>query len=128
MGPHYESPIRQKPGRGMSMRPVRVRLGSACAVLLAFIGPGCVGFHRETPVAVLVRDAETKAPVPGAQVRLSCLHLAGKGGTPSVAGTAERDGVVQLRAVVEDDADYLVDATAPGYLFVDRNVTPAAMR
>src|SRR4051812_21849361 len=110
------------------MRITCRRWGWAVGALPAVIGPGCVGFHHETPVAVLVRDAETKAPVPGAQVRLTCLRVAGKGAALSVAGSAERDGVVQLRAVVEDDADYLVDGSAPGYLFEDKNVSPAAMR
>ena len=35
------------------------------------LAPGCQALHPYRPVPVLVRDAETKEPIAGAQVRVS---------------------------------------------------------
>jgi hypothetical protein len=78
--------------------------------------PGCQAFHVYRPVSVLVRDAETKQPVPGAQVRITYPLT-----RPSVApyDSAEAtggDGIAHLRAAPFGEAGLRVDASANGYL------------
>jgi hypothetical protein len=84
--------------------------------LLSGAAPGCQAFYSYRPVSVLVRDAETKKPVPGAEVHISYPLT-----RPSVApydssGTAGDDGVAHLRAAPFGEAGLRVEASARGYL------------
>jgi hypothetical protein len=73
---------------------------------------GCQALHPATPVDVQVRDAETKAPIDGAQVRLSyaALHSA------TSSGTTGPDGMVRIPPPPLEDAPLQFEAAAKGYL------------
>jgi hypothetical protein len=78
--------------------------------------PGCQAFHAYRPVSVLVRDADTKQPVPGAQVRITYPLT-----RPSVAPydsseATEGDGIAHLRAAPFGEAGLRLEASANGYL------------
>ncbi len=76
---------------------------------------GCQLWHPTASIPIVVRDAETKEPIPGAEVKLwspsdnrkTCIE-------PS--GTTGPDGVVRIKAEYPKEADVLVEVTAPGYL------------
>ena len=87
-----------------------------CPVFLLATLPGCQAFHAYRPVTVLARDAETKKPIPGAQIRIS-YPLAQSSAAPwESVGSTNSDGTVQLRAAPYGDAGILVDAVLSGYM------------
>jgi len=99
------------------------------ALVLIPILSGCQSLYRERPLPVLVRDAETKQPIAGAQVEFS--HPMSESSTTSdkTAGVTEADGVVRMSAAprgTRRDSLY-VKAAANGYeadslLVTDENV------
>ena len=78
--------------------------------LVAF--SGCQSLHPVAPVDVQVRDAETKAPIDGAQVRLwfSTAH------SVSTSGTTGPDGTARIPSPPVEDAPLQFEAMARGYL------------
>jgi hypothetical protein len=93
---------------------VSIRRTVRCGIALALAAvalPGCHSFSR--PVSILVRDAETKAPVPGAQVSISdtIAH------PPRVTVRHTGDGgIAHVKVTPFAEFAYAVEATAPGYL------------
>jgi uncharacterized membrane protein YgcG len=80
------------------------------------------------PVVVQARDADTKKPIPGAEIRLS-YPLA----DPSVApwqsvGTTGSDGTTQLRVAPYGDVGVLLDANALGYMTDQKNYSIDAVK
>jgi hypothetical protein len=66
-------------------------------VLLGSAG-GCGLFHTYVPVTVLVRDAETKKPIEGAQVDIFYLFMLNPFAPSPSAGKTGPDGMAALRA------------------------------
>jgi hypothetical protein len=86
---------------------------------------GCNLFHKDRAVAVTVVDAETKAPVAGASVRLA--GPAGHDAEP-VSGTTGADGVARLKAHPPEGLAIVLDATADGYMPGERVIPTAAIK
>jgi hypothetical protein len=104
------------------MRPGQPARAAALPILLLAVAPGCQFLQSEPPpVPVVVRDAETKQPIPGAEVRVSHLkHPAGTGPT----GTTGPDGTARLKAAPDGDGDAVVmEGAAGGYLSESKDVT-----
>ncbi len=95
------------------MRGLRLsRLPAGLLVLAA----GCVTARPEQAVAVRVVDAETKAPIAGAAVRLSHLATPRDHSPHETAGTTAADGVARLPGEPRDGGEVVAAATAAGYL------------
>lgn len=92
-------------------RPFRCLLGPALLVCLA---PGCLSLHSERPVKVLVRDAETKNPVPDAEVRLTYRSRPSDIPTPASEKT-KTDGIALLTTTPNGKDALIVQASANGY-------------
>jgi len=93
-----------------------------CLVFLLVIAPGCQALHRYRPVAVLARDAETKQPIAGAEVRISYPFTPPTCAPWDSSGTTDRDGVVRLRAAPYGESGIMVDVTAKGYMFEGKGI------
>lgn len=106
------------------MRNRRLARRLLCLIPLFFLMPGCQVFQGEQPLAVLVRDAETKEPIPSAEVYL-CQHLKGNEIAPcrSRSLTLE-NGIARLRTEAAGQFGLQVQAIAPGHL-VDHVDLPA---
>jgi hypothetical protein len=83
------------------------------AVLLA---PGCQAFFSYRPVLVQIRDAETKKPIPGAEVHI-CYPMT----RPSVAPwesleVSDNEGIARLRAAPFGEAGLRLEGAARDYL------------
>jgi hypothetical protein len=87
----------------------------APALLLA-LASGCQGLFGYRPAPVLVRDAETKRPVAGAEVRLSYPPRQVPVGPPDSSETTGDDGVAPAQAAPYGDGGIAVAAAAEGYL------------
>ena len=72
--------------------------------------------HPSTPVAVAVRDAETKAPVPGAKVVIFYPNTDPSTKTRELTATTDASGDAQIRGVTSDDGLPQVKVAAPGYI------------
>jgi hypothetical protein len=95
--------------------------------LLTAASAGCSALAGARPVAVLVRDAETKAPIPAAEVRFSGLGPRSPL-TPSDSSVkAEGDGVARLPGAPCGDNGVEVGATAAGYLPGNLDLTAGAV-
>jgi hypothetical protein len=87
-----------------------------CPAFLVAIAPGCQGFYAYRPVAVQVRDADTKQPIHGADVAISYPNLhPNYAPWDSVALTGD-DGIVHLRAAPTGPAGVLLEVRATGCL------------
>ncbi len=100
---------------------------------LAFFAPliplvsGCQALHSYRPVSVLACDAETKKPIPGAEVRISYPLTQSSSAPWESVGLTGDDGVVHLRAAPYGEAGILLDATAPAYLSQQKNLPVEAV-
>lgn len=79
-------------------------------------GGGCQSLFRYRPVTVLVRDAETKQPIPGADVHLSYPMGRDSLAPYDATGVTDGDGTVHLRAAPYGDAGILIEGSAKGYV------------
>jgi hypothetical protein len=85
-------------------------------VLLLALVSGCQTLHSYRPVPVLVRDAETQQPIPGAEVHITYpFEEALRSPSPSSSATGA-DGVARLTAAPYGDIDLRVAVNAKGYL------------
>ncbi len=99
------------------------------ALVLIPIVSGCQSLYRERPAPVLVRDAETKKPIAGAQVEFSHPMSETSSTSAKMAVTTESDGIARMSAVprgTHRDGLY-VKAAANGYeadslLISDENI------
>jgi hypothetical protein len=85
------------------------------ALLLA-LAPGCLALPRPRPVGVLARNAETKQPIPGAEVRISYAPTPSPLAPSDSSGTTGGDGIARMRATPYGDAGVVVEVAAKGYL------------
>ena len=98
------------------MLPAKRWLGFAVRGLLPALAAGC---QTARPLPVLVRDAETHAPVADAEVR---LWYPLRKDLRAVTATTGGDGTVRLAAVRDEDAGPIVEARARGYLLCEHSV------
>ena len=83
-------------------------------ILLAALAPsGCKTARPDPEIAVRVRDAETKAPIAGATLRLTDLRDPFT--TKNLTATTAADGSAHVRIQPQAD-DGLMEVTAAGYL------------
>jgi uncharacterized membrane protein YgcG len=76
---------------------------------------GCHVLHPVPTVPILVQDAETKAPIPGAEVQL-WTPADNSTGKQEPSGITGPDGVARIKAEFRKESDVLIHVTAPGYL------------
>src|SRR5262249_40376407 len=94
----------------------------ATALIIA-LAAGCMTITRERPLPVQVIDAETKRPIPAAQVQIdyTVLPPAWVAWGASL-GATDRDGIARLWAA-PGDGGITVESAAIGYLSDAREVT-----
>jgi hypothetical protein len=97
-------------------------------VLLLGTVPGCQAFHAYRPVTVQARDAETKKPIPGAEIRLSYPLVQPTEGPWQSVGTTGSDGTTQLRVAPYGEVGILLEATVPGYMTEQKNYPIEAVK
>lgn len=100
-----------------------------CLVLLVSLFPGCQVFQPDPTLSVLVRDAETKKPIPTAEVYL-CQRLKGDEVAPcrSKGGFTQADGTAHLRAEPPGENGLQVQAVAQRYLPEKVNVAADVLK
>src|SRR5689334_4091833 len=76
----------------------------------------CQTLHCYRPLAVLVRDAETKQPIPEAELLLSYPLTRPSQAPYNSRGLTGQDGVARLRAAPFGEYGALVEGEAKGYL------------
>jgi hypothetical protein len=91
---------------------LRVLFGPLC---LLPAGAGCRIFQPAEPLPILVRDAETKQPVPGAKVLLWSPEDRSTG-KDEPTGTTGADGIARVKSKVPKDADVLIAVSAEGFM------------
>jgi hypothetical protein len=96
-------------------------------VVLLCLAPGCQVLHVYRPVSVLVRDAETKKPVAGAQVQLEYPTTHDSLAPFASSGLTGDDGIARLRAAPFGYA-LLITATASGYLAENQELPVATVQ
>jgi hypothetical protein len=84
-------------------------------VLLLAAAPGCQALHGSRPVAIEARDAETKKPVPGVEVRISYPLETSVLTPPESKGSGGIDGVARLEAAPFGRAGIMMEVKARGY-------------
>ena len=99
-----------------------------CLALLVGAIAGCQEFHDYRPVAIQALDAETKAPIAGANVRISYPISEHAFAPYDSLGTTNQEGMVRLRAAPYDTAGSQLEASAQGYLRQEKSLTADAVR
>ncbi len=90
---------------------------------LLLTSSGCQAMHSYRPTPILVRDADTKQPIPGAAVRI-CYPFLPEGQAPFCStGTTGTDGIARLRASPQGQGDIVVELAANGYLTERKELT-----
>jgi hypothetical protein len=87
-----------------------------CLALFVTIGSGCQTFLAQRPLAVQVRDAETKKPIAAAQVRVSYPHDRPAWAPADMFVKTGDDGIARLSAVLYGEDAVAVETTANGYM------------
>ncbi|SRR5579883_23919 len=110
----------------MCDRPLARRLH--CLILLFCLVPGCQVFQGDQSITVLVRDAETKKPVPTAEVYL-CQRLKGDEIAPCRSRElTQADGIARLRTDPPGEYGFQVQTVAHGYLPEMRNMSADSLK
>lgn len=84
------------------------------SVCLTAGASGCQLFRSHTAITVVAQDAETKQPIPGAEVTISSPL--------SCCGRTGADGIAHLKAVKTDESGAEVEVAATGYMFEEKNL------
>jgi hypothetical protein len=97
-------------------------------LLIVVIGcvPGCVAMPGDRPVTVLVRDAETKKPLAGADVLIQ-YPLRTAFGPSNSRGDTDGSGVAHLHATPTEDGVTLLDVAHAGYLSESKELSPKSI-
>lgn len=98
------------------MGKLRLARCALCLVFLLAPAAGCQVLYRYRPVPVLVRDAETKQPIPNADVHLYYPLSRDSMAPFDSAERTNADGIAHLRAAPYGDFGARIEATAAGYL------------
>lgn len=83
-------------------------------LVLALVG--CQTFTASRPVTVLVRDAESKQPLPNADVRVSYALSRGLSDPPRSFAKTHTDGKARLTATATDEGTIYLETKTTGYL------------
>ena len=103
-----------------NIRPARYLLYPICLLVCT---SGCQVLYRYRPVVVQVRDAETKKPIANADVHL-CYPLTRDSLAPyDSSDLTGEDGIAHLRAAPYGDFGVRIDASAPGYMSEQLNLS-----
>ncbi len=107
---------------------MRLFLRIIAGSLVLHAAAGCQYLHPTVPVAVTIRDAETKAPVAGAQVAI--LYPTDESGVHGrdVSGVTSATGVVHVQASTDDEALPQVKINAANYIEDQRMLPGDALR
>jgi hypothetical protein len=108
------------------MRRLARSLGYPLFLLVA--APGCQAFHMYRPVVIRAQDAETKKPIPGAEVHLTYPLALSSSGPWEPVGTTGDDGTVRLKAAPYGEAGILLDVAAPGYMTEQKSYPVEAVK
>ena len=96
--------------------------------LLAAVLDGCQSFQSYRPMAILVRDAETKQPISGAEVHVWYPLRRDSTGPKEATAPTTADGIARLQASPNEDAGMTVEANARGYMFTEVSVPIETVR
>ncbi|HEY7314789.1 MAG TPA: hypothetical protein VH643_35905 [Gemmataceae bacterium] len=97
-------------------------------ILLLTVAPGCQSLHVYRPVTVLVRDAETKKPIPDAEVHFSYPMTRDSLAPYNSSSKSGPDGLARLRAAPYGPYGLLMETTAPGYQAENRDIAGDEIR
>jgi hypothetical protein len=110
------------------MGKLRLARYAMSLVFLLTFASGCQVLYRYRPVPVLVRDAETKKPIADAEVHLSYPLSRDSLAPFDSSERTEADGIAHLRAAPYGDFGVRVDASAPGYLSEQMNLSTESIQ
>jgi hypothetical protein len=99
----------------------------ALCVPTLFCLAGCHGLQPTAPVKVVVRDAETRMPIPGAEVAL-VYPADGPASKQNSSGRTGPDGIVQVQAVAGEEAPPRIKLSAENYLAEQKGLPGEAIR
>ena len=101
------------------------RLGRCLCLLvcLTAFASGCQVMYRYRPVAVLVRDAETKKPIANAEVHLSYPLTRDSLAPFDSSKRSGEDGIARLRAAPYGQFGVHLEASAAGYMTEEKIVS-----
>jgi hypothetical protein len=80
------------------------------------------------PLSVLVRDAETKKPIAGAEVSIWYPVSSGSFPPRRAAATTDADGIARLQAAPYGDAGIMLAGAAANYLSEENDISVEAIR
>jgi uncharacterized membrane protein YgcG len=108
--------------------PARQIANQLICLLVPIVACGCQTLSRDRPIGVEVVDAETKKPVPGAQVKIT--YPMSQTGVSLQQSTipAGGDGIAHLKVASTSDYGIILEAFAEGYLRDDLNVSSASVQ
>lgn len=110
------------------MRNHRLARPLLCLIPYFCLVYGCQVFQGEQPLTVLVRDAETKEPIPTAEVYL-CQRLKNDEIAPCRSrDLTQKDGIARLRPEPAGQYGLQVQAVVPRYLTEKVNVSAEAIK
>jgi hypothetical protein len=100
-------------------------ISAAAAVALAVAIAGCQTMQPNRPLTILVRDAETQAPIANARIHLHAMegHLPG-----ADTGNAGDDGIIHLQAPGHDTRAIGIEAEAKGYMEANTFVSSESLK
>jgi len=104
----------------MQSRPLGQSL--ICPFLLLALVSGCQALHRYSPMPVLARDAETKKPIPGAEVQLTYPLTPSSRAPYDFSETTKENGIACLRVAPYGNDCIMVKATSKGYMSEEKEV------
>ncbi len=91
------------------------------------LASGCQALHQYRPVVVVVRDAETKTPIPQAEVYLTYSLSRDSLAPCNSSGVTGQDGITRLRAVSYGKYGIQLQGIAQGYLSEEMSVATDAI-
>jgi hypothetical protein len=99
-----------------------------CPVLALAAGTGCQSLYSYRPVAVQAVDAETKKPIPGADIVISYPLTRPSQAPYCSEGATGADGIARLRAAPYGEIGVLVEANANGYMNGKKSLSAAEVK
>jgi hypothetical protein len=100
-------------------------MSAAAAAVCAFAVAGCQTMQPNRPLTILVRDAETQAPIANARIHLHAMegHLPG-----ADMGNAGDDGIAHLAAPGNDTRALGIEAEAKGYMEANTFISSESLK
>ena len=107
----------------MNARTPRLYHGVLGLALVLLTMAGCQAFQAYRPAPILAIDAETKQPIPGADVRISYPMSQPEYAPREVVGSTGPDGIARVEAAPYGDGGIAIGVSAKGYLGADKFLT-----